>query len=71
MVSSIMIINDLMFLLLFCCTFGWKSRQKCTTINKHIESIRRKPVSKPKPYKDIRGKYKWVVYFYDVQNLQG
>lgn len=32
-----------------------------------IESIRRKPVSKPKPYKDIRGKYKWVVYFYDVQ----
>lgn len=32
-----------------------------------IESIRRKPVSKPKPYKDIRGKYKWVVCFYDVQ----
>lgn len=35
MVSSIMIINDLMFMLLFCCTFGWKSRQKCTTINNH------------------------------------
>lgn len=32
-----------------------------------IESIRRKPVSKPRPYKDIRGKYKWVVYFYDIQ----
>lgn len=33
-----------------------------------IDPIRRKPVSKPKPYKDIRGKYKWVVYFYDPQN---
>ena len=32
-----------------------------------IEAIRRKPVSKPRPYKDIRGKYKWVVYFYDIQ----
>ncbi len=32
-----------------------------------IDSIRRKPVSKPKPYTDIRGKYKWVVYFYDPQ----
>ena len=41
-----------------------KNAQQWTTM---IESIRRKPVSKPKPYKDIRGKYKWVVYFYDVQ----
>ena len=32
-----------------------------------IDSIRRKPVSKPKPYKDPRGKYKFVVYFYDPQ----
>lgn len=32
-----------------------------------IDPIRRKSVSKPKPYKDIRGKYKWVVYFHDAQ----
>ena len=35
MVRPAMVINDLIFLLLFCCTFGWKSEQKCTTINKH------------------------------------
>lgn len=32
-----------------------------------IDPIRRKPVSKPKQYKDPRGKYKWVVYFHDTQ----
>ena len=30
-----------------------------------IDPIKRKPISKPKPYKDSRGKYKWVVYFHD------
>ena len=30
-----------------------------------IDPIKRKPISKPKPYKDPRGKYKWVVYYHD------